>query len=70
MNVFRLKFTDDGLGLAKEVEFTAVDPGRALTIAQYEARGRSAELWRDGARICTLRRSRGEADIWEINPGY
>jgi hypothetical protein len=68
MNVFRLKFTDDGFGVAKDVEFRAPDAGRALAIAQGETRGRAAELWRDGEMVCTLRRNHGRGDFWEINP--
>lgn len=44
MATYRLKFSDDGLGCAKEIEFDAHDAGSALAIAQGERFGRSAEL--------------------------
>lgn len=68
-STYRLKYADDGFGVAKEIEFDAVDSGQALHLAQQERRGRSAELWHDGLRLCTLRRSQGAADLWEINAG-
>lgn len=66
-STYRLKYGDDGIGVAKEVEFEANDSAQALYFAQREARGRKAELWRDDSRLCTLRRSPGAADLWEIN---
>ncbi len=68
-NTYRLKYVDDGFGVAKEIEFDAANSAQALYFAQKETRGRSAELWRDGSRLCTLRRSPGAADLWEINAG-
>lgn len=66
-HTYRLKYAEDGFGVAKEIEFEAGDSAQALYFAQRERRGRSAELWLDGARLCTLRRSPGAADMWEIN---
>jgi len=66
-STFRLKYAEDGFGVAKEIEFDAPDSGQALYFAQKERRGRTAELWRNGSRLCTLRRSPGMVDVWEIN---
>ena len=67
MSVYRLKYHDDGLGCAKEIEFDAPDSAQALFIAQHEARGRTAELWCDSQPVCTLRRVSNEGDYWVIN---
>jgi hypothetical protein len=64
LHTYRLKFMDDSRGLAKDIEFEASDAAHALIIAHKEASNRSAELWRDGKKVCTIRRI-GE-DIWEI----
>jgi hypothetical protein len=63
---YRLKFFDDAHGVAKDIEFEAKDASRALIIAHREARNRSAELWCDGRKTCTIRRLK--ADAWEISP--
>ena len=68
-STYRLKYAEDGFGVAKEIEFEAPDSAQALYYAQRERRGRTAELWRNGARLCTLRRSPGTVDLWEINAG-
>jgi len=63
-HTYRLKFFDDGRGVAKEVEFDAFDAAEALIIAHGEASERSAELWCDGEKLCTIRR--GSCGAWEI----
>jgi hypothetical protein len=63
---YRLKFTEDGLGLPKEIEFEAHDAATALTIAHKEANDRSAELWCNGQKLCTIKRA--ASDFWEIRP--
>ena len=65
--LYRLKFGDDGYGVAKEIEFEAYDAYKALTIAHGEAQGRTAELWRDGRKLCTIQRT--GAGAWRIGPG-
>ncbi|QZH74273.1 MAG: hypothetical protein JY451_11305 [Erythrobacter sp.] len=65
LHTYRLKFSDDGLGLPKEIEFEAEDAAGALIIAHGEARNRSAELWRNGEKVCTIMRTRD--DIWKIS---
>lgn len=64
ISVFRLKFDPEGERPAKDVEFEAEDAARALIIAHREARRRSAELWRDGKKLCSIRRQSSE--VWEI----
>lgn len=64
IHTYRLKFSDDGRGVPKDVEFEAPDAAMALLIAQREASNRSAELWCDGRRLCTIRRS--NLGVWEI----
>jgi hypothetical protein len=66
-DTYRLKFGDDGLGMAKEIEFDAHDAYMALTIAHREAQDRTAELWRDGMKLCTIQRTRSGAG--RIGPG-
>ena len=65
MHTYRLKFFDDARGVAKDIEFEAYDAARALIIAHKEASNRSAELWRDGEKICTIRRT--DESVWEIS---
>jgi hypothetical protein len=66
-DVYRLKFGDDGYGVAKEIEFEAYDAHKALVIAHGEAQGRTAELWREGRKLCTIQRT--GAGSWRIGPG-
>lgn len=66
MAIYKLKFTDDGLGCAKEIEFEALDAGQALLVARGELSGRRAELWERERRLCTLRREGTQGDIWHI----
>jgi hypothetical protein len=63
-HTYRLKFQDEGERPAKDLEFEAGDAGEALIIAHSEARSRSAELWRDGKKLCTISRKSG--GLWEI----
>ena len=45
MNVYTLRFSDDGDGVAKRIVFKAEDLTTALIIAHREASRRTAELW-------------------------
>ena len=67
-HTYRLKFRDEGERPAKDIEFQASDAHEALIIAHQEARRRPAELWRDGRKLCTIRRREGSSDgsFWEI----
>jgi hypothetical protein len=64
-HTYRLKFVEDDRGVQKDVEFEAEDAAMALVIAHKEASNRSAELWCDGHKLCTIRRT--EHDVWEIS---
>ena len=66
MPLYVLKFSDDGLGVEKRIEFDAADPGSALAVAAGEAPNRKAELWEESRRLCTIRRS--ETAVWRIGP--
>jgi hypothetical protein len=63
-----LNYQDDGIGTDKQIEFRGEDPSRALLFAHEETGGRQAELWRDGKRLCTIRRVGGSPDYWMIGP--
>lgn len=66
MATYQLRFSDDGIGCAKRVEFDAPDASAALIVAHQESPNRNVELWKDGARLCTIRRTANE--VWELNP--
>ncbi|WP_395396334.1 hypothetical protein WBP07_20760 (plasmid) [Novosphingobium sp. BL-8A] len=59
MNIYALRFSDDGQGVAKRLEFKADDLNAALVIARREAGRRNAELLKGTTRICTIRRPSG-----------
>lgn len=61
---YRITFLEDGRGSQKDVDFEAQDAATALVIAHKEASNRSAELWCDGRKLCTIKRAR--EDFWEI----
>lgn len=63
---YRLKFGEEDERPAKDIEFEAHDSFEALRIAHEEARTRSAELWQDGQKLCSIRR--GGNGVWEIDP--
>lgn len=56
MQSYRLVFADDGIGVARRVEFEAEDLAHALIFAHREAKHRSAELWHGGLRLCSITR--------------
>lgn len=64
VSTYRLVFLGDGSGIENHVEFQAADAAKALIVAQHEATRRSAELWCDGRKLCTIER-RGEG-FWRI----
>ena len=65
---YSLIFRTDGVGPDKRIEFHGEDPGRALHIAQQEARDRPAELWKDGEKLCIIRPIGEGPDYWMIAP--
>ena len=59
-HTYRLKFADAGTRGAREIEFEAEDAYQALLFAHDEANSRSAELWRDGRKLCSIKRTVGD----------
>ena len=68
MATYQLIYSDDEFGVGRRIEFDAADPFMALTIAQYESEGRTAELWEGERKLCTLRRTGPSGSIWEVGP--
>lgn len=60
MNIYTLKFPDDGNEGAPRLDFGAADVAEALIIAHRKAAQRTAELWQGARKLCTIRR-RAEA---------
>jgi hypothetical protein len=65
---YLLIYRADGIGADKQIEFHSEDPSRALLFAHRETGERQAELWRDGKRLCTIRRVGEGPDYWMIGP--
>lgn len=56
MNIYTLKFPDDGSEGARRLDFGAADVAEALIIAHRKAAQRTAELWQGARKLCTIRR--------------
>jgi len=60
MNIYTLKFPDDGNAGALRLDFDAEDAADALVTAHRKASGvragRAAELWQGARKLCTIRR--------------
>ena len=65
---YSLIYRLDGTGPDKRIEFHGEDPSLALQIAHREASDRPAELWKDGEKLCTIRRVGEGPDYWMIGP--
>jgi hypothetical protein len=65
---FSLVYPANSLEDVKRIDFLGEDPGRALFLAHREASGRPAELWKDGRRVCTIKRVGAAPDYWMIGP--
>lgn len=63
MNIYTLKFPDDGNAGALRLEFDAEDAAEALVKAHRTASdvrsGRAAELWQGARKLCTIRQVPG-----------
>ena len=68
MDCYSLIYADDGIGRAKRVDFQAFDAATALIIAHREASERSAELWCESRKLCTITRIGKESDFWQVGP--
>ncbi|TCM16445.1 hypothetical protein EDF56_10724 [Novosphingobium sp. PhB165] len=59
MNIYTLKFPDDGNVGALRLDFDAEDAADALVTAHRKASGvrtgRAAELWQGARKLCTIR---------------
>ena len=62
---YSLLFDDDGVGLAKRIEFEAASASVALEIAERECDGRWALLVCDGKPVCRVGHNAG---TWTIAP--
>lgn len=65
---YSLVYPADTVQNSKRIDFLGEDPGRALLLAHREAGDRPAELWKDGAKLCTIKRVGGRPDYWMIGP--
>lgn len=63
MESYRLVFADDGIGVARRVEFEAEDLPHALVFAHREAKHRTAVLWQGERRLCTIARTAAEPRV-------
>lgn len=64
-NTYRLRFTDLGRDLSRDIEFEAADDAGALAFVREAAFGRTAHLWRNGKPVARLRSS---AAGWSVLP--
>jgi hypothetical protein len=64
MNTYRLVYSDDGIGMARTIEFEANDAAAAMIIADCAISNRAVELWRERERLCTIRRS--DMGFWAV----
>ncbi|TCU54707.1 hypothetical protein EDF58_108138 [Novosphingobium sp. PhB57] len=59
MNIYTLRFPDDGNAGALRLDFGAEDAADALVTAHRKAldvrSARAAELWQGGRKLCTIR---------------
>lgn len=68
MQNYRLRLTDDGIGVEKFIDFEGLDASSALSVLSNESDGRRAELWTGNSLVCILERDRQGAGFWRINP--
>lgn len=67
--IYSLRFAPSETGkqaAPADIDFHASNAYQALVIAHREGHGRSAELWRDGKKLCTISELAGS--FWEIRP--
>ena len=63
---YRLRLTEDGRGLAREVEFEAAGAGEALRLAQSVCGSREIELFEDDRRLARVKRA-AHAGFWVVS---
>jgi hypothetical protein len=54
MRTYSLIFHDDGIGVARRIEFDALDPSGALTQNFHTGLGREAELWDGNGKLASV----------------
>jgi hypothetical protein len=62
MNVYTLRFVESDAGQPERLKFRAPDTVSTLVIAHEEASRRSAELWDEAKRLCTIHRRPGQTN--------
>lgn len=68
MPVYTMKFSEDGRGEAKRIEFEAENASAALVVAHHEASNRCAELWCEDQCLCSIQRVGQDGDVWLVTP--
>lgn len=58
MMFYELRFAQDHLGDSKKITFKASGASEAINLARQEAENRSAELWLDSHKLCTIHSGR------------
>jgi len=64
--IYLLRFDAGKDSPLADIEFYAGNAYQALIIAHREGSGRSAQLWRDGKKLCTINELAGS--FWEVRP--
>lgn len=71
MSRYEVKFVDDGDREPGTLQFEAEDVGVALILAHQQAPDRSAELWQDDRKLCTIKRKPpGEVEVRIVGGWY
>lgn len=65
MPLYRLVFSDDGIGVARYIEFEGRSAASALEILSGERDSRRAELWTEGSVVAEILLDR--FGIWQIS---
>lgn len=68
MPVYTMKFSEDGRGEAKRIEFAAENASAALVVAHNEASNRCVELWCEDQCLCLIQRIGQDGDVWLVMP--
>ena len=67
MSRYELRFNRDGAHEPKTIRFDAEDASMALILAHRQAPDRSAELWRDDRKLCSIKRKVVDhSEIWIV----
>jgi len=70
VQTYELRFPDGLENGVERLQFEARNPARALAIAQSQKGARRMELWEDGRKLCELRSSPTNGEVWIVRgPG-